>query len=111
MAGAKACWGRDRDDAQKLAHRLWANAGLPGELAQVLPSPAHFEQASELVTPEMIGESMPCGPDVDEHIAKLSKYAEAGFDELYVAQIGPDQDEFFDVYEAEVLPALRRSAR
>jgi len=110
MAGAKACWGPDRDAAQALAHRLWANAGVPGELAQVLPSPAHFEQVSELVTPEMVGETMPCGPDVEEHVAKLAQYAEAGFDELYVAQVGPDQDDFFRAYEAEVLPALRRSA-
>ncbi|ABL83127.1 MULTISPECIES: TIGR03557 family F420-dependent LLM class oxidoreductase [unclassified Nocardioides] len=110
MAGAKACWGPDREQAQALAHRLWANAGVPGELAQVLPSPAHFEQASSLVTPEMVGETMPCGPDVEEHVTKLAKYAEAGFDELYVAQVGPDQDDFFRAYEAEVLPALRRSA-
>jgi G6PDH family F420-dependent oxidoreductase len=107
MAGAKACWGADRDGAQKLAHRLWANQGVPGELAEVLPSPAHFEQASELVTPEMIGETIPCGPDTDEHVEKLMKYADAGFDELYVAQIGPDQDDFFRFYESEVLPALR----
>jgi G6PDH family F420-dependent oxidoreductase len=107
MAGAKACWGADRDQAQELAHRLWANQGVPGELAQVLPSPAHFEQASELVTPEMIGATIPCGPDVEEHVSKLRKYDEAGFDELYVAQIGPDQDGFFAAYQAEVLPALR----
>jgi G6PDH family F420-dependent oxidoreductase len=110
MAGAKACWGPDQESAQALAHRLWSNTGVPGELAQVLPSPAHFEQAAELVTPEMIGETIPCGPDVDTHIERLSRYAEAGFDELYVAQIGPDQDDFFRVYEAEVLPVLRRSA-
>ena len=111
MAGAKACWGPDRDEAEKLAHRLWPNTALPGELAQVLPSPAHFEQAAELVTPEMIGSTIPCGPDPGEHISRLSKYAEAGFDELYVAQIGPDQEGFFRLYESEVLPALRRSAR
>lgn len=110
MAGAKACWGPDREQAQELAHRLWANAGVPGELAQVLPSPAHFEQVSSLVTPEVVGETMPCGPDVEEHVTKLAEYAEAGFDELYVAQVGPDQDDFFRAYEAEVLPALRRSA-
>ena len=41
------------DEGVEIAHRLWANAGLPGELSQVLPSPKHFEQASELVTEEM----------------------------------------------------------
>ena len=110
MAGAKACYGPDRAQAVETAYRLWPNTGLPGELAQVLPSPAHFEQASQLVTPEMIGDSMPCGPDVDEHVDKLRAYEEAGYDELYVSQIGPDQDAFFEFYSGKVLPALRRSA-
>jgi 2-methylisocitrate lyase-like PEP mutase family enzyme len=53
---------------------------------------------------------MPCGPDVDEHVEKLRAYEEAGYDELYVSQIGPDQDAFFEFYSGKVLPALRRSA-
>jgi G6PDH family F420-dependent oxidoreductase len=109
MAGAKACWAADREQAVETAYRLWPNTGLPGELAQVLPSPAHFEQASRLVTPEMIGGAMPCGPDVEEHVEKLRAYEQAGYDELYVAQIGPDQDGFFEFYSGKVLPALRRS--
>jgi G6PDH family F420-dependent oxidoreductase len=106
-AGAKVCYGPSREDSVALAHRLWPNTGLPGELAQVLPSPKHFEQATQIVTPEMIGESTPCGPDLDEHIAALRKYAEAGYDELYVSQIGPHSEELFKTFEAEVLPALR----
>ncbi len=107
MAGAKASYGASRDDALKTAHRLWSNAGVPGELAQVLPSPAHFEQVSALVTPDMIEESMPCGPDADEHIKKLTPYREAGYDELYVSQVGPFNEDFFRFYADEVLPALR----
>ena len=48
QGGLKVCWGKDEDQARELVHRLWANEGLPGELAQILPTPAHFEQASEL---------------------------------------------------------------
>jgi G6PDH family F420-dependent oxidoreductase len=106
-AGAKVCYGSSREESVATAHRLWPNSGLPGELAQVLPSPAHFEQASTLVTPEMIGETSPCGPDVDEHVNKLKAYVDAGFDELYISQMGPTSKEFFEVYEREVLPALR----
>jgi G6PDH family F420-dependent oxidoreductase len=106
-AGAKVCFGQSKEESVALAHRLWPNIGLPGELAQVLPSPKHFEQASEIVTPEMVGGSLPCGPDLDEHISKLKEYAEAGFDELYISQIGPHSEEFFKAYESEVLPALR----
>jgi G6PDH family F420-dependent oxidoreductase len=104
QAGTKVCYGPDEAAAVKTVHRLWPNEGLPGELPQILPTPEHFEQACELVTEEMIAESVPCGPDVDKHVAALQEYAEAGVDELYIQQIGPDQDAFFEVYAREILP-------
>jgi len=55
----------------------------------------------------MLSESMACGPDLDEHVAKLREYVDAGYDELYVSQIGELSQDFFDVYAAEVLPAPR----
>jgi G6PDH family F420-dependent oxidoreductase len=85
----------------------WADDGLPGELAQILPTPKHFEQASQLVTEEMIAEDIPCGPDVERHVQALQEYAEAGFDEVYVQQIGPEQDAFFEAYREHVLPRVR----
>jgi G6PDH family F420-dependent oxidoreductase len=107
QGGLKVCWGEDETRARKLAHRLWPNDGLPGELAQILPTPEHFEQASTLVTEEALTAEMPCGPDVDRHVAAIAAYAEAGFDELYVNQIGPDQDAFFTAYRDRVLPRVR----
>ena len=91
----------------EIAHRLWANSGLPGELAQVLPSPQHFEQASELVTPEMTRDSVTCGPDVDAHVEALLPAVDAGFDELYVANMGPHYADMIAAYGEHVLPALR----
>jgi G6PDH family F420-dependent oxidoreductase len=108
QGGLKVCWSDDAEKARKTVHRLWANEGLPGELAQILPTPSHFEQASELVTEEVATEGTPCGPDVDEHIEAINAYADAGFDELYVNQIGPEQDAFFAAYSEHVLPRLRR---
>jgi len=104
QAGTKVCFGSDEADARKTAHRLWPNEQLPGELAQVLPTPAHFEQASQLVTEDMIAEAVPCGPDLDRHFEALNEFAEAGADELFVQQIGPNQDEFFDTWAAEIVP-------
>jgi G6PDH family F420-dependent oxidoreductase len=104
QAGTKVCWGPDEAECRATVHRLWPNEALPGELAQVLPTPKHFEQATELVTEEMIGESVTCGPDIERHVASLQEYADAGFDELYVQQIGSRHDEFFDVYARDVLP-------
>ena len=59
----KVCYGEDEAECRKIAHRIWPNEALPGELPAVLPTPAHFEQAAELVTEEMVAEVIPCGPD------------------------------------------------
>jgi G6PDH family F420-dependent oxidoreductase len=104
QAGTKVCWGPDADECVKTVHRLWPNEGLPGELAQVLPTPPHFEQASQLVTEEMIAGSVPCGPDTERIVATFQEFADAGFDELYVQQIGPRLEEFFAMLERDVLP-------
>jgi G6PDH family F420-dependent oxidoreductase len=101
-AGTKVCFMADEEEARRTAHRLWPNEALPGELAQVLPTPAHFEQACELVTPDML--VTPVGPDIDQHVASLQQYADAGVDELYVQQIGPEQAAFFETWAPAVLP-------
>jgi G6PDH family F420-dependent oxidoreductase len=106
-AGYKVCWGPDRDEAVKTAHARWANELLPGELAQVLPQPRHFEQASELVTPAMVADTLVCGDDVDAHLKQFKAYADAGYDEIYINQIGPDQRGFFDFYASQILPQLK----
>ena len=103
-AAFKVCYGADEAQARRTAHRLWPNEQLPGELAQVLPTPEHFEQASSLVTEEMIAEAVPCGPDLDRHLELIQEHADAGVDELYVQQIGGADREFFEAYAREVLP-------
>ncbi|MBW3626399.1 MAG: TIGR03557 family F420-dependent LLM class oxidoreductase [Actinobacteria bacterium] len=106
MAGMKVCWATDEAAARRTAHRLWAQAGLPGELSQELPTPAHFEQASSLVTEDQVAESIVCGPDPERHVAAIEQYFEAGFDEVYVCQVGDDQEGFFDFYRSELRPRL-----
>jgi G6PDH family F420-dependent oxidoreductase len=104
QGGLKVCWDEDERRAVQTVARLWPNEGLPGELAQVLPTPRHFEQAAELVTEEMLASELPCGPDVERHVEAIQAYESAGFDELYVNQIGPRQDTFFEAYRDHVLP-------
>jgi G6PDH family F420-dependent oxidoreductase len=107
QGGMKVCWSTDAAEARKTVYRIWPNSGLPGELSQVLRTPEHFMQASSIVTEEGATKGTPCGDDVDEHVAAVQAYVDAGFDEVYVNQIGPDQRGFFDFYRAEVLPRLR----
>ena len=100
----KACYGEDEAECVRTAHRTWPNEGLPGELAQVLPTPRHFEQATQLVTEEMMAEAVPCGPDPERYREMLRQFASAGYDEVYVQQIGPNQKPFFDFFGREILP-------
>ncbi|WP_309115313.1 TIGR03557 family F420-dependent LLM class oxidoreductase [Saccharothrix sp.] len=106
QAGFKVCHAASVDDALETAFRLWPNEQLPGELAQVLPSPKHFEQASTLVTKDMVASSLPLGPDPESYVSAVREYVDAGYDEVYVSQIGPDQEAFFTFWAAEVAPRL-----
>lgn len=101
------CWAEDRDKALEQAHRIWRNAGVAGQLSQDLPTPTHFEQASSTVTPDMIAESVACGPDVAAIVSAAEELIAGGVDHLYFHQIGPDQEGFLDVWSSEIEPALR----
>jgi G6PDH family F420-dependent oxidoreductase len=104
QGGFKVCHAPTVEDGLATAHRIWPNEGLPGELAQVLPQPEHFEQASELVTPDML--SLPTGPDPEPYVERVKSFVDVGFDEVYVAQIGPRQEEFFQFWRDKVVPQL-----
>jgi G6PDH family F420-dependent oxidoreductase len=105
------CWAPDEAKALQTAYEWWPNSALPGELGQELPTPAHFEQASQLVTPEKVKESVVVGPDADKYLAKIDEYIQAGFDHVYLHQIGPDQQGFIRFCRQEILPQYTSQAR
>jgi G6PDH family F420-dependent oxidoreductase len=102
----KLCWAPDEDQAKKTAFEWWPNAGIGGELSQELALPRHFEQAAQLVTPDDLAEKLPLGPDPDRHAEAIKAFVDAGYDHVYVHQIGPDQEGFFDFWERELAPRL-----
>ena len=106
QAGLKVCWSTDRDEARRTVHRLWPNEAIPGEAAQVLPSPAHFEQLAELVTEDMTAEGKALGDRVEDFVEAVRPYVEAGYDEVYLSQVGHDQAGFFDFWDRELRAAL-----
>jgi G6PDH family F420-dependent oxidoreductase len=106
QGGFKAAFADTAEEGARIAYEKWPNAGVPGELSQVLPSPKHFEQASQLVTQEMVAEAFVCGNDPEQHLEMIRKYADAGFDEIYVANTGPHYQGLFDLYAREILPKI-----
>ncbi|WP_431929242.1 LLM class F420-dependent oxidoreductase [Nonomuraea jabiensis] len=107
QGGLKVCYAEDEAAARKTVHRLWPTEGIKGEASQLLPLPRHFEQLAEMVSEEEATASTPCGPDPEVHVQAIQKYVDAGFDEVYISQIGTEQDAFFEFYAREVLPRLR----
>jgi len=100
------CWGEDEDEAAELAHRVWPNSGVPGQLNQDLPTPTHFEQASSIVTKDMIKESIACGPDVEPIVTEVRDAIDNGVDHVYLHQIGDDQEGFCKVWSNQIAPAV-----
>ena len=101
------CYAEDEARGRETAVEWWPNGGLGGELSQELATPAHFEQAASTVREEDLCGTIPCGPDVEEHLESARQYLEAGYDHIYFHQIGPDQEAFFQFAERELLPRLR----
>jgi coenzyme F420-dependent glucose-6-phosphate dehydrogenase len=100
------CWGSEEKAARRIAHEVWPTAAIPGEATQELPNPNHFEQLAEIVTEDMVAERIVCGPDVERHAEAIQTYVDAGFDNIYVHQIGPDQESFIEAYARDVLPKV-----
>lgn len=99
------CVADSEEEAVRLAHEWWPNAALGGDLGQELALPRHFRQATSTVTPDQVAEAVVCGPDPDRHREALAEFEQAGFDHVYVHQVGPDQERFLQLYEREILGA------
>ncbi len=98
------CWAETEEEAIRTAREWWPNSALPGELGQELPLPRHFRQATSAVTDEQVAATTICGPDPERHRKAIEEFADAGFDHVYVHQVGPDQDGFMQFYAREILP-------
>jgi G6PDH family F420-dependent oxidoreductase len=95
--------------ARKRAHEQfrWFASGWP--VMAELPGPANFAAAAQTVREEDVAEQVPCGADLDAHVAAVRRFVDAGFTHVAVVQIGGDaQDPFLDWAESELLPALRQ---
>jgi coenzyme F420-dependent glucose-6-phosphate dehydrogenase len=104
------CWAESEKEAIQTALEWWPNAGIPGQLSQELKLPAFFEQAAQLVTEEHIAEAVVCGPDPNKHLDKIQEFADAGYEHIYIHQVGPDQEGFLRFYGQEILPNFQPQA-
>ena len=95
----------------ELALETWPNSAFPGQMSQEVRTVEHFDQLAKGVKPEDIAKNIVCGPDPEPHVKALREFIEAGFDHVYVHQIGPDQEGFLRFYAEQVLPKLSLVAK
>lgn len=105
-AGVKMCWGDDERVCRRRAHQVWRTSGIPGDASQELPMPTHFEQAADLVGEDDIARKISCGPDTYRHVDNIRSFEQAGYDQVYVAQVGGASQSFFRFAADELLPRL-----
>jgi hypothetical protein len=83
---------------------------MHGDATQELPRPANFEALAKGVSEDQVGELIACGPDPEPMLEQIHEYWRAGYDHIYLHQVGPDQVGFLEFAAKELLPELRASA-
>ena len=105
QGGLKGCWAPDAGQARATLRQLWPSDFIPGESAQLLPTPRHFSQLAPLVTDDLV--TAPSGPDPKPYLETLSSFEQAGFDEVYLQQVGGNLEGAFEFFATQVLPRAR----
>jgi coenzyme F420-dependent glucose-6-phosphate dehydrogenase len=100
------CWAEDEAAARKTAREWWPLAGMPGALNAELPTPKHFEAVAKQITEDDVTKEVVCGPDPQRYLEKIKSYSDAGFDHIYLHQVGPDQQGFIEFSKQAILPAF-----
>ena len=107
-------WGPDRDEAVARAHDQFRWFAGGWKVNAELPGPSGFAGATQFVRPDDVAGSIPCGAEVERVVEAVRPFAEAGYTDLALVQIGgaPEQQEpFFAAAQREILPALREAFR
>lgn len=98
------CYASTEEEAKRIAFRYWPISAMGGEAHQELRIPAHFEQLAQAATPDMVAKQIVCGPEKHRHVDAIQQMIDAGFDHVYIHQVGPDQESFLKFYEKNILP-------
>ena len=100
-------WAPTDEEALANAVTEWPNGGMKFPKADIR-SPFDFEQMAKLVRPEDFEGRMVISSDPDVHRAAIQRFVDLGFDRVYLHNVGRNQQEWIEVFGAQVLPALKR---
>ena len=99
-------WAESREAAVEQAVREWPNGGMAFPKADIR-NPEDFAAMAQIVRPENFEGRVFMSPDLDAHAAHLQHYIDLGFDQVYIHNVGRNQQEFIEAFGRGVLPRLR----
>ncbi|WGD30493.1 TIGR03885 family FMN-dependent LLM class oxidoreductase [Ancylobacter sp. WKF20] len=97
-------------EARANAHDQWRFNALSSSVAAELKTPAQFDDATRHVRPEDLEESIRISPDPARHVDWIGAYAQLGFRDIYLHNVGLNQRAFIDDFGAKVLPHFPSAA-
>jgi G6PDH family F420-dependent oxidoreductase len=100
-------WAPTYEEALANAMHEWPNGGMKFPKADIR-SPFEFEQMAKMVRPEDFEGRMVISEDPDVHLKAIQKFADLGFDRIYLHNVGRNQREWIDVFGGAVVPKLVR---
>ena len=98
-------WAPTDEEAMRNALVEWPNAGMRFAKRDIR-SPFELEQIARLVRPEDFEGRMLVSADPDVHRAHIQRFADLGFDRIYLHNAGRNQAEWLEVFGRDVLPGL-----
>ncbi len=98
-------WAETDEQALHNAMTEWPNGGMKFPKADIR-SPLDFEQMAKLVRPEDFEGRMLISSDLEAHRREIQKYADLGFDAIYLHNAGRNQKEWIEAFGREVLPKI-----
>ena len=106
-AEASVCWAKDEDYAKNMAYEYWPILANKNGLNWEIKTPKYFEELAKMIDPETLTRKIVCGNDPEKHIDEITRFTDAGYDHVFVHQLGPNQEGFIDFYKNEVLPKFQ----
>ncbi len=102
-------YGEDAEAANQLLRDQFRWAALGWKVQSELPGPVAFDAASQFVRNEDMADVGAWGADPAPWLDKLRAFEEAGYEQVALVQVGPDQEGFCRWFSEVLRPALGAS--
>lgn len=100
-------WAETEQQAHDNAYAQWRTNIITAPLAERLRTPQQFEAATQTVRPEDMAGHVLISASAQQHVDWIQMYAEMGFEEIFLHNVGRNQRAYIQAFGESVLPAVQ----